>query len=188
MKVDDAPKGAADAGTSQPKYSEPYNSNESCFRTVCMCGREFRCKFRCGIATVDGYVMFWRCHHYGTILFVFSLLAIHAPLPRFHLAMLFPAMAALANYYLSRTTQLKYGLLYEAEYLNGDTLRLHFKVPAGWKWEAGQYAEILWKGERHPFTICSAPEEDTVSFCIKAVDAHDWCSALRYENFYTNFL
>ena len=63
--------------------------------------------------------------------------------------------------------------------MTSNTLRLHFKVPKGFIYQPGHYATLYWRGEWHPFTICSSPEEQVISFSIKATDNLDWCSALR---------
>ncbi|CAJ1422632.1 unnamed protein product [Effrenium voratum] len=45
--------------------------------------------------------------------------------------------------------------------------------------KAGQYILLGWKGEFHPFTLTSAPEESCISVHIRAPNSCDWCSALR---------
>eukprot|EP00438_Fugacium_kawagutii_P008829 Skav213990 [mRNA] locus=scaffold2843:108348:112938:+ [translate_table: standard] len=44
---------------------------------------------------------------------------------------------------------------------------------------AGQYVMLHWKGEWHPFTLTSAPEERHLTLHIRASATLDWCSALR---------
>ena len=38
---------------------------------------------------------------------------------------------------------------------------------------------LSWKGEWHPFTLTSAPEERHLTLHIRASSSMDWCSALR---------
>ncbi|CAE7194071.1 CYBB, partial [Symbiodinium sp. CCMP2456] len=52
-------------------------------------------------------------------------------------------------------------------------------VPQGFVYQAGQYILLGWKGEWHPFTLTSAPEENCISVHIRAASNLDWCSALR---------
>jgi hypothetical protein len=72
-----------------------------------------------------------------------------------------------------------YVVLTRAELVGRDILKLNFEVPKGFIYEAGHYALIEYAGEKHPFTICSAPEEHWLTFSIKAPEQYDWCCALR---------
>jgi len=56
---------------------------------------------------------------------------------------------------------------------------LTFDIPRGFTYEAGQYILVGWRGEWHPFTLTSAPQEPHLSVHIRAPSSLDWCSALR---------
>ncbi|CAJ1431704.1 unnamed protein product, partial [Effrenium voratum] len=60
-----------------------------------------------------------------------------------------------------------------------DVIGLTFELPQGFAYQAGQYILLGWKGEWHPFTLTSAPEENCISVHIRAPNTLDWCSALR---------
>merc|ERR1719428_1334686 len=69
--------------------------------------------------------------------------------------------------------------LKQVKLLPRDVIGLTFDLPKGFTYQAGQYILLGWKGEWHPFTLTSAPEENKISVHIRAPDSLDWCSALR---------
>ena len=131
-----------------------------------------------GCVSVDGYQVFWIFHSKKLLVFTYVLTILHAP-SRFLIWIFFPALVVFAEFIVSKKMEHRHAILLRAEYAPGDVLTLFFKIPPGFVYQAGQYAEIFWRNERHPFTICSAPEEGIVAFSIKSGDNLDWCSALR---------
>lgn len=72
-----------------------------------------------------------------------------------------------------------YVKLKKVKLLPRDVIGLTFQAPRGFVYQAGQYILLGWRGEWHPFTLTSAPEERFISVHIRALDSLDWCSALR---------
>jgi hypothetical protein len=72
-----------------------------------------------------------------------------------------------------------YVKLKKVKLLPRDVIGLTFQAPRGFVYQAGQYVLLGWRGEFHPFTLTSAPEERFLSVHIRASDSLDWCSALR---------
>ncbi|CAD7936208.1 unnamed protein product [Amoebophrya sp. A120] len=163
----------AGAATSTEAATHQPGTSDKDVKPLCNC---------CGIPwvwkVVDGYRMFWIWHSPYSIAIWYGFIVVHAP-HRFLIWMFAPVMLIVADHILGKESQSPYAVLHSATLAKGDTLKLHFARPPGFVYEAGQYAEIWWRGERHPFTICSAPEENVLSFAIRAKDDLDWCSALR---------
>lgn len=65
--------------------------------------------------------------------------------------------------------------------LSADVTHLEFKRPRGFVYRSGQWVRIaclmLGTDEYHPFTLTSAPHEETLSLHIRAVGP--WTSQLR---------
>jgi len=85
---------------------------------------------------------------------------------------------------LSQDNRRPFAALIAAHLKTNDVLALTFEVPEGFVYQAGQFITLNWnadgvKGEWHPFTLTSAPEENVLSVNIRAPNSLDWCSALR---------
>jgi len=70
-------------------------------------------------------------------------------------------------------------VLFSARLVGQDVLHLALEVPEGFSYHAGQYILLCWRGEWHPFTLTSAPEERLLSVHLRAPPEYDWCAALR---------
>eukprot|EP00933_Yihiella_yeosuensis_P077399 TRINITY_DN8783_c0_g2_i1.p1 TRINITY_DN8783_c0_g2~~TRINITY_DN8783_c0_g2_i1.p1 ORF type:complete len:1378 (-),score=299.79 TRINITY_DN8783_c0_g2_i1:373-4506(-) len=123
-----------------------------------------------------GFKMFWRVHMSWK--WVYVLLLLHAP-ARLWIWFFFPIMLIAVDRMLLASHQSLYLQLKEVKVLPRDVMGLTFEVPKGFAYQAGQYLLLGWKGEWHPFTLTSAPEENVISVHIRAPSNYDWCSALR---------
>ncbi|CAJ1433321.1 unnamed protein product [Effrenium voratum] len=123
-----------------------------------------------------GYNLFWRIHMSWK--WVYVLLLLHAP-ARLWIWFFFPALFVLVDRLLLANNQSIYLTLKSVKLLPRDVIGLKFDLPQGFAYQAGQYILLGWKGEWHPFTLTSAPEENCISVHIRAPNTLDWCSALR---------
>jgi hypothetical protein len=125
---------------------------------------------------LGGYNLFWSVHSSWILIYV--LLLIHAP-DRLWIWLFFPAVFVAVDRVMLAQRQRPYAALREARLLPRDVISLSFEIPEGFAYEAGQYVHLGWRGEWHPFTLTSAPEEGHLSLHIRAPESLDWCSALR---------
>ncbi|CAK9081967.1 Protein DD3-3 [Durusdinium trenchii] len=125
---------------------------------------------------LGGFNLFWRVHMSWKLIYV--LLLIHAP-ARLWIWFFFPAIFVFMDRLLLQTHQEMYVSLRYVKLLPRDVINLTFDIPQGFAYQAGQYILLGWKGEWHPFTLTSAPEEDCVHVHIRSPNSLDWCSALR---------
>jgi len=123
-----------------------------------------------------GFNVFWRVHMSWK--FIYVLLLLHAP-ARLWIWFFFPAIFIFVDRLLLANRQALNLSLKHVKLLPRDVIRLTFDVPQGFVYQAGQYILLGWKGEFHPFTLTSAPEENCISIHIRAASNLDWCSALR---------
>ena len=109
---------------------------------------------------------------------LYVLLLIHAP-ARLWIWFFFPAIFVIVDRLLLANNQSLYLSLRSVKLLPRDVIGLTFELPQGFAYQAGQYILLGWKGEWHPFTLTSAPEENCISVHIRAPNTLDWCSSLR---------
>lgn len=125
---------------------------------------------------LGGYNLFWKVHMSWK--WAYLLLIIHGP-TRLWIWLFFPLIiVVLDRLLLSQRKQLDLALV-NVKLLTRDVINLTFEVPQGFTYQAGQYILLGWRGEWHPFTLTSAPEERCISVHIRSPDSLDWCSALR---------
>jgi len=125
---------------------------------------------------LGGYNLFWRVHSWWA--WVYVLLLLHAPL-RIWIWLLFPMIFIAIDRGMAASLEKPYAVLRSVKALPRDVMGLTFDVPSGFTYEAGQYILLGWRGEWHPFTLTSAPQEACLSVHIRAPSSLDWCSALR---------
>lgn len=125
---------------------------------------------------VGGYNLFWRVHLSWKWIYV--LLLLHAP-ERLWIWLVFPTLFVLVDRMLLANRHRPFVTLKQVRLLSNDVISLTFRTPPGFTYEAGQYILLGWRGEWHPFTLTSAPEERHLSVHIRAPASLDWCSALR---------
>ncbi|NXJ82003.1 DUOX2 oxidase, partial [Trogon melanurus] len=127
---------------------------------------------------------FWITHHLYVLLYV--LVIIHGSYaliqqPRFHIYFIIPALIYGADKLLSLSRKkVEIGVL-KAELLPSGVTHLQFQRPQDFDYKSGQWVRIacvaLGTTEYHPFTLTSAPHEDTLSLHIRAVGP--WTTRLR---------
>ncbi|NXS61506.1 DUOX2 oxidase, partial [Brachypteracias leptosomus] len=127
---------------------------------------------------------FWITHHLYVLLYV--LIIIHGSYaliqqPRFHIYFIIPALIYSADKLLSLSRKkVELGVV-KAELLPSGVTHLQFQRPQDFDYKSGQWVRVacvaLGTTEYHPFTLTSAPHEDTLSLHIRAVGP--WTTRLR---------
>uniref|UniRef100_A0A8C6DK07 NAD(P)H oxidase (H2O2-forming) n=1 Tax=Moschus moschiferus TaxID=68415 RepID=A0A8C6DK07_MOSMO len=127
---------------------------------------------------------FWLTHHLYILLYV--LLIIHGSfaliqLPRFHIYFLVPALIYLGDKLVSLSRKKVEISVVKAQLLPSGVTHLEFQRPQGFEYKSGQWVRIaclaLGTNEYHPFTLTSAPHEETLSLHIRV--AGPWTTRLR---------
>ncbi|NWQ96895.1 DUOX2 oxidase, partial [Burhinus bistriatus] len=127
---------------------------------------------------------FWITHHLYVLLYV--LVIIHGSYaliqqPRFHIYFIIPALIYGADKLLSLSRKKVEISVVKAELLPSGVTHLRFQRPQDFDYKSGQWVRIacvaLGTTEYHPFTLTSAPHEDTLSLHIRAVGP--WTTRLR---------
>nr|XP_048315698.1 dual oxidase 2 isoform X2 [Myodes glareolus] len=127
---------------------------------------------------------FWLTHHLYVVLY--ALLIIHGSyaliqLPSFHIYFLVPAIIYGADKLVSLSRKKVEISVVKAELLPSGVTYLQFQRPQAFEYKSGQWVRIACLGlgtnEYHPFTLTSAPHEDTLSLHIRAVGP--WTTRLR---------
>ncbi|XP_005364426.1 dual oxidase 2 isoform X2 [Microtus ochrogaster] len=127
---------------------------------------------------------FWLTHHLYVVLY--ALLIIHGSyaliqLPSFHIYFLVPAIIYGGDKLVSLSRKKVEISVVKAELLPSGVTYLQFQRPQGFEYKSGQWVRIACLGlgtnEYHPFTLTSAPHEDTLSLHIRAVGP--WTTRLR---------
>uniref|UniRef100_A0A8C2FZY3 NAD(P)H oxidase (H2O2-forming) n=1 Tax=Cyprinus carpio TaxID=7962 RepID=A0A8C2FZY3_CYPCA len=127
---------------------------------------------------------FWITHHLYVLVYVLTV--IHGSYgllqePRFHIYLIPPGLLFLLDKLISLNRKKVEIPVVKAELLPSDVTYLEFKRPQGFVYRSGQWVRIaclaLGTDEYHPFTLTSAPHEETLSLHIRAVGP--WTSKLR---------
>ncbi|XP_030313149.1 dual oxidase 2 [Calypte anna] len=127
---------------------------------------------------------FWITHHLYVLLYV--LIIIHGSYaliqqPRFYIYFIIPALIYGADKLLSLSRKKVEISVVKAELLPSGVTHLQFQRPQDFDYKSGQWVRIacvaLGTTEYHPFTLTSAPHEDTLSLHIRAVGP--WTTRLR---------
>ncbi|XP_061578582.1 dual oxidase 1 [Cololabis saira] len=127
---------------------------------------------------------FWITHYLYVIVYVLTV--IHGSFallqePRFHIYLIPPALLFLLDKLISLSRKKVEIPVVRAELLPSGVTHLEFKRPQGFVYRSGQWVRIacvtLDTDEYHPFTLTSAPHEETLSLHIRAVGP--WTSRLR---------
>uniref|UniRef100_A0A8V5HAZ8 NAD(P)H oxidase (H2O2-forming) n=1 Tax=Melopsittacus undulatus TaxID=13146 RepID=A0A8V5HAZ8_MELUD len=127
---------------------------------------------------------FWVTHHLYMLLYI--LVIIHGSYaliqqPRFHIYFIIPALIYSADKLLSLSRKKVEISVVKAELLPSGVTHLQFQRPQDFDYKSGQWVRIacvaLGTSEYHPFTLTSAPHEDTLSLHIRAVGP--WTTRLR---------
>ncbi|KAG7468027.1 hypothetical protein MATL_G00138370 [Megalops atlanticus] len=127
---------------------------------------------------------FWVTHYLYMLLYVMTV--IHGSYgliqePRFHIYLIPPAILFLVDKLISLNRKKVEIPVVKAELLPSGVTYLEFKRPQGFMYRSGQWVRVaclaLGTDEYHPFTLTSAPNEETLSLHIRAVGP--WTSKLR---------
>ncbi|XP_062404238.1 dual oxidase 1 isoform X2 [Sardina pilchardus] len=127
---------------------------------------------------------FWLTHYLYVI--VYLLTVIHGSYallqqPRFYIYLIPPALLFLLDKLISLNRKKVEIPVVKAEILPSGVTHLEFKRPQGFVYRSGQWVRVaclaLGTDEYHPFTLTSAPHEETLSLHIRAVGP--WTSQLR---------
>ncbi|XP_066491545.1 dual oxidase 2 [Tiliqua scincoides] len=127
---------------------------------------------------------FWITHHLYVVLYI--LVIIHGSYaliqqPRFHIYFIVPALIYGVDKLISLSRKKVEISVVKAELLPSDVTHLEFQKPPDFDYRSGQWVRIaclsLGTNEYHPFTLTSAPHEDTLSLHIRA--AGPWTTRLR---------
>ncbi|NXO94061.1 DUOX2 oxidase, partial [Certhia brachydactyla] len=127
---------------------------------------------------------FWITHHLYVLLYV--LVIIHGSYaliqqPRFYIYFIIPALIYTADKLHSLSRKKVEISVVKAELLPSGVTHLQFQRPQDFDYKSGQWVRIacvaLGTTEYHPFTLTSAPHDDTLSLHIRAVGP--WTTRLR---------
>ncbi|XP_062926228.1 dual oxidase 2-like [Mobula hypostoma] len=127
---------------------------------------------------------FWVTHHLYVILYILILIHGSSNLIQqqsFYLYFIAPGLIYLGDKLVSLSRKKKDVTVVKAELLPSGVTHLEFKRPQDFDYKSGQWVRIaclsLGTNEYHPFTLTSAPNEDTLSLHIRAVGP--WTTRLR---------
>ncbi|XP_038562804.1 dual oxidase 1 isoform X2 [Micropterus salmoides] len=127
---------------------------------------------------------FWITHYLYVVVYILTV--VHGSFallqePRFHIYLIPPALLFLLDKLISLNRKKLEIPVVRAELLPSGVTHLEFKRPQGFVYRSGQWVRIaclmLGTDEYHPFTLTSAPHEETLSLHIRAVGP--WTSRLR---------
>ncbi|XP_070828301.1 dual oxidase 1 [Chaetodon trifascialis] len=127
---------------------------------------------------------FWITHYLYVVVYILTVVhGSYALLqePRFYIYLIPPALLFLLDKLISLSRKKLEIPVVRAELLPSGVTHLEFKRPQGFTYRSGQWVRIaclmLGTDEYHPFTLTSAPHEETLSLHIRAVGP--WTSQLR---------
>ncbi|XP_078056229.1 dual oxidase 1-like [Mustelus asterias] len=127
---------------------------------------------------------FWLSHHLYIAIYILIILHGSAALlqpQRFHVYFIIPTLIFVGDKFVSYSRKKIEISVIKAELLPSGVTHLEFKRPKDFDYKSGQWVRIanliLGTNEYHPFTLTSAPHEDTLSLHIRAVGP--WTIRLR---------
>ncbi|XP_030043766.1 dual oxidase 1 isoform X2 [Microcaecilia unicolor] len=127
---------------------------------------------------------FWITHHLYMLLYILTI--IHGSFaliqqPRFYIYLIVPAIIYLGDKLMSLSRKKTELSVVKAELLPSGVTHLKFQRPQDFDYKSGQWVRIaclsLGTNEYHPFTLTSAPHEETLRLHIRA--AGPWTTRLR---------
>ncbi|XP_053573547.1 dual oxidase 1-like [Bombina bombina] len=127
---------------------------------------------------------FWLTHHLYIVLYI--LIIIHGSFgllqePTFYVYFMVPFILFVGDSLISLSRKKREITVIKAELLPSDVTYVQFQRPFDFEYKSGQWVRIacldLGTNEYHPFTLTSAPHEDTLSLHIRA--AGPWTTRLR---------
>nr|XP_014343689.1 PREDICTED: dual oxidase 1-like [Latimeria chalumnae] len=127
---------------------------------------------------------FWLTHHLYVALYILIIIHGSSALiqqPSFYIYFIPPSLIYLGDKLISLSRKKIEITVVKAELLPSGVTHLKFKRPQEFEYKSGQWVRIaclaLGTDEYHPFTLTSAPHEDTLSLHIRA--AGPWTTKLR---------
>ncbi|XP_051898554.1 dual oxidase 2-like [Pristis pectinata] len=127
---------------------------------------------------------FWLTHHLYIVIYILIILHGSAALlqpQRFHIYFIVPTLFFVGDKFVSYSRKKIEIDVVRAQLLPSGVTHLEFKRPRDFDYMSGQWVRIaslvLGTNEYHPFTLTSAPHEDTLSLHIRAVGP--WTMRLR---------
>ncbi|MEQ2303916.1 Dual oxidase 1, partial [Ameca splendens] len=127
---------------------------------------------------------FWITHYLYVVVYILTVIhGSYALLqePRFHVYLIPPSLLFLLDKLISLSRKKVEIPVVRSELLPSGVTHLEFKRPQGFVYRSGQWVRIaclmLGTDEYHPFTLTSAPHEETLTLHIRAVGP--WTSRLR---------
>ncbi|XP_053317810.1 dual oxidase 1-like [Spea bombifrons] len=127
---------------------------------------------------------FWLTHHLYILLYILTILHGSFGLlqePKFYAYFIVPAIVFVGDSLISLNRKKREISVIKAELLPSDVTCLRFQRPLDFEYKSGQWVRIaclaLGTNEYHPFTLTSAPHEETLSLHIRA--AGPWTTRLR---------
>lgn len=124
---------------------------------------------------------FWLTHKLFIVMYILTILhgaSVIVQKPLFHAYFLVPAILFTIDKMISLSRKKTEITVIRAEKLPSDITFLEFKRPAKFEYKSGQWVSIAClshaKNEYHPFTLTSAPHEDTLSLHIRALGPWTW--------------
>lgn len=123
------------------------------------------------------YVLFWRAHMLWSVIVVVSMIhggaqLVQAPLV-WHATILPLTVFMVDRLIRLRTSVRPVRVLASRFNPTTEILHLDLEKPEGFKFRPGQWAYVCALGEKHPFSISSAPSEKSVSFHVKVSEFDD---------------
>ncbi|XP_063782342.1 dual oxidase 2-like [Pseudophryne corroboree] len=127
---------------------------------------------------------FWVIHHLYVVFYVLTI--IHGSFaliqqPRFYIFFIAPAIIFVVDKLISLSRKKTEIDVVDVKQLPSGVIYLKFQRPSEFDYKSGQWVRIaslsLGTDEYHPFTLTSAPHEDTLSLHIRAVGP--WTTRLR---------
>ncbi|XP_063423293.1 dual oxidase-like isoform X1 [Mytilus trossulus] len=124
---------------------------------------------------------FWLTHKLIVIMYVLTILhgaSVIVQKPMFFVYFIVPAILFAMDKMISLSRKKTEIAVLGAEKLPSDITFLQFKRPSKFEYKSGQWVRIAClshgRNEFHPFTITSAPHEDTLSLHIRALGPWTW--------------
>ncbi|OWF46058.1 Dual oxidase [Mizuhopecten yessoensis] len=124
---------------------------------------------------------FWLTHKLIAVLYILTIIhgaSLIVQKPFFYVYFIVPAILFTIDKVVSLSRKKTEITVMNAEKLDSDITYLEFKRPSKFEYKSGQWVKIAClsqgRNEYHPFTLTSAPHEDTLSLHIRALGPWTW--------------
>ncbi|XP_012943057.2 dual oxidase [Aplysia californica] len=133
--------------------------------------------------------LFWLTHKLFIILYVLTIIhgaSVVVQKPLFFAYFTGPAIWFMADKLISLSRKKTELCIIKAQNLPSDVTMIEFKRPPRFEYKSGQWVRIAClnqgKDEYHPFTLTSAPHEDTLKLHIRALGPWTWNLRCNFED------